>query len=85
MSYYSAKDIQEAIDKVESIYKDIYKKQYIMFAYSEEHKEMLEKYFPNDDIRVLPQCCKTEENKDKVYVMPIPNYEPIKFVELGDD
>lgn len=76
MSYYSAKDIQEAIDKVEAIYK----KQYIMFAYSEEHKEMLEKYFPNDDIRVLPQCYKTEENKDKVYVIPISDYKPIKFV-----
>lgn len=84
MSYYSAKDIQEAIDKVEAIYRGVYKKQHIMFAYSEEHKEMLLKYFPNYDIRVLPQCCKTEENKDKVYVMPTSDYKPIKFV-LGDD
>lgn len=77
MSYYSAKEIQEAIDKVESLYKN---KQYIMFAYSEEHKEMLQEYFPNYDIRVLPQYYKTEENKDKVYIIPMSDDKPIKFV-----
>lgn len=81
MSYYSAKDIEDAINKVEALYnRDMYKEQYIMFAYSEEHKEMLQEYFPNYDIRVLPQCCKTEENQDKVYIIPTLDYKPIKFV-----
>lgn len=85
MFEYSLKDIQEAIDKVEDLYnKYVSETQYIMFAYSEEQKETLEKYFSkyfsNYDIRVLLQCCKLEENKDKVYVIPTSEYKPIKFI-----
>lgn len=72
-------EFQKALDYVNALENNkIYNK---YFCYSEEQKQIIKQYDPSADVVILPQnAVDNIDDNNKIYVIPIENVKPIKFV-----
>lgn len=71
-------DLQKAIDQVKAASDN--RPVYRYFCYTEEGKKLIKKYDPSAYVTVFPSyMCNGTSEKDKVYVLPVEEFKPVKF------